>query len=180
MFDANDVEETDLREVKEDFRGGRGGALVPEVGDIFPFGLGGDSKFMSGAMSCPFALDPSCVGIVSLTSPFLAALCCAKPFGRGGDGPSSTIQSLRSIRDVLRPKLGGEGDGDAGTDCFDVKGGERGVPSIWPLICCFLASGDKGAAVVIDSNAAIRDCKAVEGILKTAWTTSRLVSSWEV
>jgi len=39
-----------------------------------------------------------------------------------GVGPSSTTQSLRSINDVLRPRLGGEGDGDAGWSNAEVSG----------------------------------------------------------
>lgn len=39
-----------------------------------------------------------------------------------GVGPSSTTQSLRSIRDVLRPRLGGDGEGDAGWSNVAVRG----------------------------------------------------------
>lgn len=45
-----------------------------------------------------------------------------KPFWRGGDGPSSTIQSLRSINEVFLPRFGGDGEGDLDTDFGGVEG----------------------------------------------------------
>lgn len=68
------------------------------------FGLGGDSKLMRGGTIAdwPLGAKTCCVGVLDES---------AKPF-RSGTGPSSTTQSLRSISDVLRPRLGGDGDGD--------------------------------------------------------------------
>lgn len=37
-------------------------------------------------------------------------------------GPSSTIQSFRSINEVLRPRFGGDGDGDLLKDFGGVNG----------------------------------------------------------
>lgn len=49
----------DFSDVNEGFLGGRGGAFAAEVGESFDLDLGGDSRFMSGAMSCFFALNAS-------------------------------------------------------------------------------------------------------------------------
>jgi hypothetical protein len=46
------------------------------------------------------------------------------PFWRGGrgDGPSATTQSFRSIKDVFRPRSGGDDDGEPGREWGGVKG----------------------------------------------------------
>jgi hypothetical protein len=94
-----------------------------------------------------------------------------KPFVRGGEGPSSTIQSLRSMRDVLWPKFGGEGEGDVGGDCREVIGAKKEVSL---LKCDFLDTGanveddnddeGKDGAAPRDSNVDILDCRAAEGM----------------
>jgi len=48
-------------------------------------------------------------------------------------GPSSTTQSLRSIREVLRPRLGGDGEGDAGWSKAAVRG-DSGVSRIESMV----------------------------------------------
>lgn len=72
----------------------------------FGWGNGGElPRLIRGAS---WGLENRCwVGVREMPDPVLQPgfLC-------GGDGPSSTTQSLRSMSDVLRPKLGGEGDGD--------------------------------------------------------------------
>lgn len=100
----------DLRVVYEGLRGGSCGgscgaalsAVVRLVGLGLGCGLGGESKLMSGVPLGERAVVKPCwVGVFE----------SARPFADGW-GPSSTTQSLRSMRDVLRPRLGGEGDGD--------------------------------------------------------------------
>lgn len=91
---------------------------------------------------------------------------------RGGEGPSSTIQSLRSTKDVLWPKSGGEGEGDVEVDCRGVIGGEKGASSKGPLNCDFLGAelvnvdddDDRGSALLKDSNVNILDWRAAEGM----------------
>ena len=63
-------------------------------------------------------------------------------------GSSSTIQSLRSMREVLRPKLGGDGDGEGSVGFREASAPQA---TVWGF----------GAK---DSNAAIRDWMVVEGI----------------
>jgi hypothetical protein len=93
-----------------------------------------------------------------------------KPFVRGGEGPSSTIQSLRSIKDILWPRFGGEGEGDAGEGCRGVIGGENGVSSKGTLKCDFLElvnvgdDDDEASALPRDSNVEILDCRAADGM----------------
>lgn len=82
-------------EVYEGLRGGSGGR-----------DFGGDSKLMSGVED-----KRATVGL-------LASLRCLALDG----GPSSTIQSFRSINEVLRPRFGGEGDGDLLKDFKGVIG----------------------------------------------------------
>ena len=100
---------------KDVYDGLRGGSWGGCCGFIFSavdnpaglglgFGLGGDSKLIRGGPleDWPWAAKTCCVGVLDES---------ANPF-RGGTGPSSTTQSLRSISEVLRPRLGGEGEGD--------------------------------------------------------------------
>jgi hypothetical protein len=84
-------------------------------------------------------------------------------------GPSSTIQSLRSINEVFRPKFGGEGDGDLegtfetgkwATD-KDAAAGDMGVSSRCGDLEGFIGFGFETAR---DSKALILDCRDVEGI----------------
>lgn len=83
--------------------------------------IGDDSRLISGAeeleLARPFdfrALPSLVVGL-----PFICL-----PFWRGGwyGGPSSTTQSLRSIKDDFRPRFGGDGDGEPGMEWGGVKG----------------------------------------------------------
>ena len=60
-------------------------------------------------------------------------------FWRGtyGRGPSSTTQSLRSMRDVFLPRIGGDGEGEGGTARIWVEG-RMGVNVV--------AAGEMGAS----------------------------------
>lgn len=102
--------EIDLREVYDGLRGGSGGT---------PDGLaegGDDSRLMSGAdgrdaMAMGPAV-PRCAGLV--------------PWG--GEAGGSTTQSLRSIKEVLRPRMGGEGEGEGTAGAGrGRRGGEDGA-----------------------------------------------------
>lgn len=112
---------------------------------------------------------------------------------RGGDGPSSTIQSLRSIRDVLRPKFGGEGEGDPEMEWGGVNGaiGENAsasdeIGSSRMLGECEvpLLRGDTEDGLPRASNAFILDCNSVEGAMAAVkannsnMAKSRLCKSW--
>lgn len=117
--DADD--EAELRDANEGFRGGRGGALGADTA----LALGGDSRLMSGAPFIEWFFrdsDTCCVGVRLSPEP----LTCFVPLKRSA-GPSSTTQSLRSMREVFRPKLGGEGEGDVDLLLGDVDGKIRGT-----------------------------------------------------
>lgn len=97
-----------------------------------------------------------------------------KWFCRGGDGPSSTIQSLRSIRDVFRPKFGGEGEGDLEMECGGVNGAigenesasdEIGSSRMLGDIEVPLLRSDTEDGFPIASKAFILDCNNVEGAI---------------
>ena len=81
--------------------------------------------------------------------------------GTYGRGPSSTTQSLRSMRDVLRPRFGGDGDGEGDMDFKDVEGsiGEMEV-ALGEIGVSRRSVGDRGMAVALEtcmvSNACIR------------------------
>lgn len=77
---------------REGFLGGRGGADT-----VLDFG--GDSRLISGGDL--------------FTSNFVGVAACPFPFillDRGGDGPSSTTQSLRSTKDTFLFKVVDEGE----------------------------------------------------------------------
>lgn len=139
LFPGSDA--VDFNEARDGFRGGSGGAFTLD-------GFGGE-KWMRA--SSP--LNDACVGV------FL------KPFERGGE-PSSRTQSFRSIlksmSDDLRPRLGGDGDGDS-------LGGVEGI-----------TRGDKGACSErgpdSDSKALIRDCSEVAGMEEVNYITSFCLS----
>lgn len=119
-----------LREMKDRFLGGKGGADLD-------FG-GANSRLINGAA------------------------CSDTSVRRDGGGrrfgPSSIIQSLRSTSDVLRPRLGGDGDGE----CEYVLYGT--------IVDNVFAVGESGSSRIFrgsernDSKACIRDCIAVDGM----------------
>lgn len=94
-------------EAYDGLRGGRGGTLTDLI-------AGGDSRLISG------------VGELELIRPFhafvfrtlpLLVTClpfvCLPSWRRGcANVPSSTTQSFKSIKDDLRPRFGGDGDGE--------------------------------------------------------------------
>lgn len=112
----DDVEElerdTDLREVYDAFLGGNGGAA-------FWF-VGGDSNCMRGGAG---ATDWRTIESDAWrTAPFTAGFVPTGFFWRGayGRGPSSSTQS--SINEVLRPRVGCDGDGERDIDFAEVDG----------------------------------------------------------
>ena len=109
LLSEKDREEID--ESVDGLRGGRGGR-----------DLGGGSKLMSGAECLCVARAAAGLlatgGGVLLNSriPFSCFPLLMRTWGGIADGhslgPSSTIQSFRSINEVFRPRFGGDGDGD--------------------------------------------------------------------
>lgn len=92
---SEDEDANDLRDVYEGFRGGRGGAFLlgdERAGGLgLGFGRGGELRLIKGPCFC--------VGVrVDWMCPLVKS--------------SSTTQSFKSINDVFRPRLGGEGEGD--------------------------------------------------------------------
>lgn len=112
-----EIEGEESVDVYEGLRGGRGGR-----------DFGGDSKLMSGAEDIGAervteGLWATCGGVLLRSGkPFRCLLLwCETPDG-ALFGPSSTIQSFRSINEVLRPRFGGDGDGDLLKDFGGVNG----------------------------------------------------------
>ena len=98
----------DLRDECDDFRGGNGGA-----GRV----LGGESRLMRGGEGLLTKESETCLG-VGLGASGGGGLRTIGGFclGTYGSGPSSTTQSFRSMSEVLRPRFGGDGDGEGGID----------------------------------------------------------------
>jgi len=119
----SEIEQMEIESVDEyeGLRGGSGGR-----------DLGGDSKLMSGVEEIGAELAIAGLlaigGGVLLNSrmPFrrlsLLMGMCGETADTASFGPSSTIQSFRSINDVFRPRFGGDGDGDLLDDFGGVYG----------------------------------------------------------
>jgi hypothetical protein len=132
FFTGSDAEDAlDFNDVSDGFRGGKGGAFTLDD-------LGGEKWIRASS-----PLNEACVGV------FL------KPFERGGD-PSSSTHSFRSIlksmSDDLRPRFGGDGDGETFGGVEGITRGDKGV-------CSWTARGPES-----DSKALIRDCSELAGI----------------
>lgn len=91
--------------------------------------------------------------------------------GMYGRGPSSTTQSLRSMSEVLRPRFGGEGEGDGGMDMTGVEG-RIGVMDVaeGDIGVSRRSGGDRGTTIValeacMASNACIRAFTAEAAIV---------------
>ena len=117
----SETEQLEMEESVEGLRGGSGGR-----------GLGGDSKLISGAET--IGAERAAVGLQLVALGGGVFVISRKPFrclplrawcetADGGPfGPSSTIQSFRSIDEVFRPRFGGDGDGDLLKDFCGVNG----------------------------------------------------------
>jgi hypothetical protein len=116
--ETEECEEADLREVYGPL-GGSGGA---------PLGLclvGASREMIGGDLLALLARSPKLYFVgVCFGSLGLPLDACAFQVD-DDDRPSSTTQSLRSIRDVFLPRLGGDGDGDTEADCGGVFGAIR-------------------------------------------------------
>lgn len=91
------------------------------------------------------------------TRGFVSAAHCVWPLALPfvcGEGPSSTIQSLRSMKEVLWPRFGGEGEGEYGF---------REVSSLnWDFLG--IEEEEEGVVAPRDSKAEILDCRAADGM----------------
>lgn len=88
-------------------------------------------------------------------------------FWRGtyGRGPSSTTQSLRSISDVLRPRIGGDGDGDLESDLLDDDGGEGAMGKYVPDV------GERGVSRRLGADLNAPACAGfIDASASNAWT----------
>lgn len=76
--------------------------------------MGGESRLMRGGEGLFTKESETCLGDgFGARGGGLRGMegFCLGTYGRG---PSSTTQSLRSMREVLRPRFGGDGDGEGG------------------------------------------------------------------
>lgn len=157
----------DLRDEYEDFRGGNGGAARV---------LGGESRLIRGGEGLLMKESETCLGVGlgarggGLRT--IGGLC----LGTYGSGPSSTTQSFRSMSEVLRPRFGGDGDGEGGIDFPGVGEGRMGdIEVAFGEIGVSRRSGGdleamRGPPTCMASKALIRDFTAEDVI--AAYTTA--------
>lgn len=147
--------EADLRDEYDGFLGGKGGAAR-----VF----GGESRLMSGGGSLLTMESETCLGVGLTLCPSGGGLRATGGFclGTYGSGPSSTTQSLRSMSDVLRPRLGGEGDGEGGMDLRGVEGEEGSMGEMLVAVGDIGVSrrsgGDLGTTVPFDACIVSKAC----------------------
>ena len=149
--------EADLKEEREGLRGGNGGAGAGRF-------LGGESRLMRGGGCFLAAESETClgVGLGARGGGFRAT----GGFWRGtyGRGPSSTTQSLRSIRDVFLPSMGGDGEGEGGI-IFIVAAAVDGRMGCERVEAVGESGDSRRSGGGLETTVAVEDCMASK-----AWT----------